>query len=748
MALSAFILGAVFFYSSGFFPYSTATAAAAFMAFNLHNRRFAVLVLLILGFGYSLLRSAGVEPATEGATVNVSGVFVSAPAKTEYGFKQALSVDSITDPATGKRLSIDIDELEAHSDIPFKQAFRYDVSGRFNSGGDMKPIAYYGPSIRITSVVKSGGAVWLESIRAKAERAIRRDFTGDTASLIMSLTTGERAQMSNELRNAFSKTGLAHLLSISGTHFGIFFLVIFWTFGRVLNLLPYETLERITAVVSLKESAALMSMPFMAFYLFLSGSSIPALRSFIMIMLFLIGLFLGRSRRWLNFLVAACFILILWHPWVLYDISFLMSFSSVLFIGIATDWLESKEKRHNFVLTSIAVSLAATLGVGPLIAYYFHGMPVAGLITNIFITPFIGFIVVPVSLLAVFFYLIIGSIPFAGLLGVVTDFSIFLVHGVSALPYGYFTVPGIPIALLLAFYLPVALYLASRKGLLLFLPLLLVLLYAFFASQDRDLTVTFIDQRRGDSAVVELPDGKTLVIDTGLDGKNTASYIKYRGKSSIDAIALSHPHIDHAGGLNYLLDNFKVGEIWHNGLSIDEATVPTNIKMRTLLRGDFIDGQDYRISALHPYKGFYTFFSQGNLEDNNKSLVLKITGNRSFLFPGDIEYEAEEDVSHLGGILKSDVLKLPHHGLLTSYHPDFFHLVSPAHAVVTSNEAAEKITTALTETEFWFMPDIKAVKFIDRKDGLVIRPLSSAIVKKARSWEDEKRNLLILSSVW
>ena len=126
-------------------------------------------------------------------------------------------------------------------------------------------------------------------------------------------------------------------------------------------------------------------------------------------------------------------------------------------------------------------------------------------------------------------------------------------------------------------------------------------------------------------------------------------------------------------------------ELWDNGRLIYPDNLLGGITRRAFERGDVIEGKGYRIYVLHPYKEFYIIEDNKYDEANNSSLVLKIEGkSKSFLFTGDVEEEAEENIAHLGKWLKSDVIKVPHHGGKTSASEWFFNTVSPNIAVISA----------------------------------------------------------------
>ena len=119
------------------------------------------------------------------------------------------------------------------------------------------------------------------------------------------------------------------------------------------------------------------------------------------------------------------------------------------------------------------------------------------------------------------------------------------------------------------------------------LPFVPFCVYAILVmSEKKDLSVTFVDVGQGDSAVMELPDKKTIVVDTGRTGKETAAYLRYQGKRDIDALVLTHSHPDHTGGMEYLMKRFSVKEIWDNGRIFYPPELHINAHHRILERGD------------------------------------------------------------------------------------------------------------------------------------------------------------------
>ena len=368
--------------------------------------------------------------------------------------------------------------------------------------------------------------------------------------------------LGEDLKRAFNKTGPAHILSISGTHFGLFSVVIFGICSFLVKRLPYRLLQRLTLHVSPSQAAAIICIPLMVLYLGISGGSIPAVRSFIMITLFLAGLLLGRKGFWLNSVLLAACALVLWDTEVLLSLSFQLSFIAVLFIGFSVERGNSGEtmiRRGNrlsaFVENSLRLTLAATIGTAPLVAYYFHYLSVISPLANLIAAPLIGFVVIPLALISSICYLLTVVYLFAPLVSVATEVSLWTVRSMARIPSADVAVPAFPLILIILFYAAFLMYLAlEKKRMLLILPFAPFLLYALVAAfTPGRLSVTFLDVGQGDAAVVELPDGKIMAIDTGRSGRETADFLAFIGKRCVDSLTFSHAHPDHTGGGKHIL---------------------------------------------------------------------------------------------------------------------------------------------------------------------------------------------------
>lgn len=181
------------------------------------------------------------------------------------------------------------------------------------------------------------------------------------------------------------------------------------------------------------------------------------------------------------------------------------------------------------------------------------------------------------------------------------------------------------------------------------------------------LVVHFLDIGQGDCELLQLPDGETILIDSGDRGKPTVELLKQFGVSGIDLIIATHPHADHIGEIRDILRAFKVKEVWDAGFTAKATKTYTDmlseikqqgIKFAAPKRGESRTFGDVSVEVLNPSPSF--------IDDNpnNASIVVRVSfGAKRFLFTGDAEVESwQQMISSEKDKLRADVLKAAHHG--------------------------------------------------------------------------------------
>ena len=171
---------------------------------------------------------------------------------------------------------------------------------------------------------------WRDQVQQAAVATLHDPALG----LFLGMVLGEQGFISQDIREAFMDTGTVHIISISGSHLGLIaFLTFFLVKGLVLRL-PVPWLERLSVRITATRLAVLATLPLVSFYTLLAGAEIATVRSWIMILLFLLAVWLGRERNIFTFLVLAAVIVVVYHPQALYEISFQLSYISVLAIAL------------------------------------------------------------------------------------------------------------------------------------------------------------------------------------------------------------------------------------------------------------------------------------------------------------------------------------------------------------------------------------------------------------------------------
>jgi competence protein ComEC len=590
----------------------------------------------------------------------------------------------------------------------------------------------------LVGTVKSGGLVdvvarggWLDetmsAARAFARRAIDEAVGGwsmQSAGIVTAIVIGDRAGLDGDVQRRLQEAGTYHVIAISGGNIAILA-------GLLLTAFRLAGWLGRTAMVS--------SILVLLAYALLVGSGASVDRATLMAVIYFAARAIDQRSPPLNALSLTAGWLTVADPLIVADPAFLLTFGATLAILIAVPVLAEPRRgrgdwnRHGGLRSAIAAirhaawsmcgaSVAAEALLFPIGALTFSRVTFAGLGLNFLAIPLMavaqvaGMAVVPLAAISKPGAAIAGWIAHVGAAGLL--WSADLVRFAPVLTYRVAAPPWIAVATyyaaLVASWLPVRRpssmdgkvirrtrawcgFVAAGAALwILADPRTLAA-----ARGDGRLHITFLDVGQGDSAFVVFPHGATMLVDTGglsasssfdIGDRVVAPVIRAAGFRRIDWLALTHGDPDHIGGAASVVREFRPREAWE-GIPVPRfepltalriAAQDAGTRWANVYRGDHVTVDGVEISARHPDRADW----ERQRVRNDDSLVLDLRWRDvSILLTGDIGKAVEAEVAASTPPARLRVVKIPHHGSLTSSTPAFVRALNPSIAVVSAGRA-------------------------------------------------------------
>ncbi len=586
----------------------------------------------------------------------------------------------------------------------------YDHAGALARRG-IRATAFVWDDRRLERLGDGDGAALLDRVRRTLADRIAANADGPVRGYLTAVLLGATQGLDRDTRRALTRTGLAHVVSVSGFHIAVAAGAAVFAFRWLLLRSAFVALR-----VDVTKVATMLGLVPVGAYAALAGGRVPAARAFLTYAAVLGALALDRSADGLRALAVAAILLAGGAPDVAADVSFELSFVSVLALILVGRRPSTggngggSRRRCELLRAPIRTSVAATIATAPLTAWHFQQVSLIAPLANLVALPLLG----PMTLLPglVALPLVALSPPIAdGLLRLAAraaGIGLATARWLAAWPWASLATPlpsllevGLAYAILGLWWLRAApaephLHRARRVAAVV-VALCLAADVGFWTWErvaNPTLRITFLSVGQGDAAVVELPRrGGVMVIDGGgfpgdLDPgeRLIAPFLRSRKILHVDVLVLSHPQLDHYGGLASVAEQFGARELWWNGMTgsgprfehllavlaaARTHAIVLRAGMRPPLAGPVV------ADVLHP--------SGGGLGVNDASLVVRLRfGSTAVLFTGDIEQPAERMLLAHRDRLRSDVLKVPHHGSATSSSATWLAAVSPRIAVISS----------------------------------------------------------------
>ncbi|MBK6742112.1 MAG: DNA internalization-related competence protein ComEC/Rec2 [Hydrogenophilales bacterium] len=680
-------------------------------------------LMLLVGFAYAAWRAEmrladTLDPAWEGREVRLAGRVAGLPEVTPRGQRFVYRVEHVD--TVGARLpgrvvlNLYDDPGKPMSDRASRavlggacltlSARLYRPQGSHNPGGFDYQAWLLERGIRAQGRVSAGSvaasADCRESLPGRLD-GLRETLRGRIherlpdsphAGIISALALGDQNAITGEQWQLFRRTGVTHLMSISGLHVTLLGWLVYtatlWGWRRASRLTLRWPARRVAPWVGLSVSVL---------YALLAGFGIPAQRTLFMLLAVTVAVSLDRLHSASRVLAAALFLVLVIDPWAMLSVGFWLSFGAVaalLFAGAGR-----LGQRHRWLAWGRA-QWVVTLALLPLLLFMFQEFSLVSPMANAFAIPLISLLAVPLSIGAA---LIPAAWP-ATLASGVVEIVMTGLRWLDRLPQPVWhgAAPGLWAMLLagvgvLVLLLPRGIP-ARWLGWLLILPVLMpridrpglgeYRLHALDVGQGLALVL----RTRNHALAYDSGPGYASGDDAG--SRVVAPFLHGQGYSRLDGLVVSHDDTDHSGGALSLIASHAPG--WLLSSLADPGDGRLSAHGRAILAAAerpilCVEGQswtwdDIRFDVLYPPARYHANLG---FEDNDRSCVVRVSGRHgSMLLTGDLARLGEMSLlESQRSAVASDVLIVGHHGSGSSSSPDFVAAVKPKLALISVGRA-------------------------------------------------------------
>ncbi|WP_218895567.1 DNA internalization-related competence protein ComEC/Rec2 [Neobacillus driksii] len=552
------------------------------------------------------------------------------------------------------------------------------------------------------AVVKSSPLTMIKELRFKGIHYLEEHFPPEIAALSAALIFGDRSMFDPEVLIDYQKTGIVHLLAISGQHVSLLIGMVFY-----LGI-------RIGFTKQFMMNFLLVILPI---YAILTGASPSVIRAVLMIF---IVLFILRWKKQLKLspidaISLTLMIYIFFSPLIILDAGFQLSFSVSFSIIISTSSILPRYQQ--MISAMVAISIIAQLAALPILLYHFFEISFISIATNLLYIPLFSFVFLPGFYLLFFIQIIFGDTPsiLINLFMKIITLANSLIEQLANLSLAQL-VTGRPNWLIFIFYILMILIIflvweagLQKKGkqVIILLALILFTFQNVWSWVNPFGEVTMIDVGQGDSILIHYPFGQgTYLIDTGgtvqfeeEEWKKAAKpfevgrdvvvpFLKGKGIKKLDKLILTHGDSDHIGGTVAVLKEIEVEQI-----IMPSVAEPSQSELTVIQEANKLGIQVVKVARGSQWKNgkslFYVLSPEKNYQGERNSgsiVIIANIGGLKWFFGGDLDQEGEDRIIRKYLNLDIDILKVGHHGSKTSSGEKFINSITPTISLISVGE--------------------------------------------------------------
>lgn len=642
-----------------------------------------------LGGGRTALMDSGplAGLAADGGEAEITATVVTDARATEFGAWSLVRVASVGGRPIRDRALVRLPGVDGAPQVGERVAFRATARPLAAEGfeGHIRRL-HAGVALTPSSAVRAtspAGQAWRTTnhVRVRVRLAAHWGLAEPQAALLTGLVTGDVTGQTAEQQEQFADSGLTHLVAVSGSNVA---LVLAGVLGVCAALGIGARGRRLTGIAAV------------CWFVLLVRAEPSVLRAALMAVLVLLAGLRGRGSHPLHVLAMAALLLLLADPFLSGQLGFALSVGATAGVLVLAPAVAARLPGPRAVRVLVGATLGAQLGVAPVLLALPEGVGLWSLPANLIAVPaaaVAAIVGVAAALLAQVSTLAGGLVALLARPALWT--VLWAAETFAAGPRvtaGHLATPAAALLLLAV--------LARRRAPRVAMAALMLTVVATATPHLRTagpvavVTLTSLDVGQGDALLVEAPAGlgragARMLIDGGPDPGAALAAIRARGVRGLDAVALTHAHADHAGGLPAVLAALPVGALLVGPQPLEPDTAPPVAETYAIAVRRGIPVVPVAAGAAFPLGGASVEVlsppADGSLgsEPNDNSLVLRVEGSGgTALLTGDAEVAAQERLLRDAGQLRADVLKVPHHGGDTNA-PGFLRAVGPSAAILS-----------------------------------------------------------------